>query len=408
MRAVAATTRRSGKSTTGAVLLVGALVLAACGSDEGAAPAGSAGSAGGAGTMVKGMDTDGLVLMPSGPALTVDPNGVCGMPDQPACPGTPQDAPAAPEQVQAASPGGEPSANVRPDDRAAPDLLQPLAAGPGGEPVSNINPDDPAGNPVAGSAIDQAAPIPKEPDAAKTPDTPPAQASAAPSASARTGRPDPPPAPIVIPGPGSGEVTATVTAASTGGLPFQITVEYSTAGGARRCIVPGGQGSCVISDLTNGTAYSFYACAFTGGGKSGCGVAGPSAAPVTPSNCYAPAGGNVDWSGCDKRGAYLKGAVLRGANLSGANLSGADLSGADLTDAILIRADLTGADLRGADLWNVRAMSATLTRAKLGDARIYGLNLDGANVDGVKWDNCPTGQRLWRSSRSDPGTCRAY
>ena len=80
----------------------------------------------------------------------------------------------------------------------------------------------------------------------------------------------------------------------------------------------------------------------------------------------------------------------------------------DLTDAILIRADLTGADLRGADLWNVRAMSATLTRAKLGDARIYGLNLDGANVDGVKWDNCPTGQRLWRSSRSDPGTCRPY
>ena len=115
MRAVAATTRRSGKSTTGAALLVGALVLAACGSDEGAAPAGSAG------TMVKGMDTDGLVLMPSGPALTVDPNGVCGMPDQPACPGTPQDAPAAPEQVQAASPGGEPSANVRPDDGAAPD-----------------------------------------------------------------------------------------------------------------------------------------------------------------------------------------------------------------------------------------------------------------------------------------------
>ena len=81
---------------------------------------------------------------------------------------------------------------------------------------------------------------------------------------------------------GDASATITVVAPSSGGVPTSYTVT-ATPGGAT-CTVTGASGFCVVSGLTNGTAYSFTSTATNVGGTSS-----PSAAsaPVTPS---APAG----------------------------------------------------------------------------------------------------------------------
>ena len=82
---------------------------------------------------------------------------------------------------------------------------------------------------------------------------------------------------------------------------------------------------------------------------------------VSPvADCKQAAAPRINWSGCEKQGAWLSEADLSGANLgqihfnsaqlSKSNLSHVDLSGADLSYANLSGANLSGADLRNADL----------------------------------------------------------
>ena len=77
---------------------------------------------------------------------------------------------------------------------------------------------------------------------------------------------------------GDGRVTVTVAAPTAGGTPASYKV---TAAGnaARTCTVSGASGSCDVTGLTNGTAYTFTATATNSGGTSA--VSGASQ-PVTP------------------------------------------------------------------------------------------------------------------------------
>ena len=84
---------------------------------------------------------------------------------------------------------------------------------------------------------------------------------------------------------GDGEVTVTVVAPSTGGSPSSYTVTALDSSGtalspAKNCTVTGTSGSCVISSLTNGTAYKFSAIATNGAGSSGSSTASTSATPI--------------------------------------------------------------------------------------------------------------------------------
>ena len=116
--------------------------------------------------------------------------------------------------------------------------------------------------------------------------------------------------------------------------------------------------------------------------------------------CSQPAAAQVDWTRCDKSGAWLKGvnltsAVLLGArfnaanlshsNLSYANISGGDLSFANLTQTKLVGANLTSANLLYAELRDADLRYADLRNAQLGGATLLGVRLDEATwVDGRK------------------------
>lgn len=116
--------------------------------------------------------------------------------------------------------------------------------------------------------------------------------------------------------------------------------------------------------------------------------------------CAQPAAAQVDWTRCDKSGAWLKGvdltsAVLPGArfnaanlsqsNLSYANISGGDLSFANLTQTKLVGANLTSANLLYAQLRDADLRYADLRNAQLGGATLLGVRLDEATwVDGRK------------------------
>ena len=84
---------------------------------------------------------------------------------------------------------------------------------------------------------------------------------------------------------GDGEVTVTVVAPSTGGSPSSYTVTALDSSGnplspGKTCTVSGASGSCVITGLTNGTAYKFSATTTNGAGTSSGSTASSSATPI--------------------------------------------------------------------------------------------------------------------------------
>ena len=78
---------------------------------------------------------------------------------------------------------------------------------------------------------------------------------------------------------GDAKVTVTVAAATTGATPesYAVTASPAVTGGA--CTVTGESGSCDVTGLSNGTAYTFTATATNGTGTS---AASAPSAPVTP------------------------------------------------------------------------------------------------------------------------------
>lgn len=111
--------------------------------------------------------------------------------------------------------------------------------------------------------------------------------------------------------------------------------------------------------------------------------------------CSEPAGAQVDWTGCDKNGAWLKAVNLASANLTGArfnaanlsqsNLSYANLSGSDLSFANLSQAKLVGANLTSANLLYADMSNADLRYADLRNAQLSGATLLGARLDDATW-----------------------
>ena len=98
-------------------------------------------------------------------------------------------------------------------------------------------------------------------------------------------------APVVTPGApgtptgvsGNTQITVSVTAGS-GGTPTSYTITQSTTSGGTYttgCTVTGASGSCVVTGLTNGTAYFFKTTATNSAGTSGLSTASSSVTPVT-------------------------------------------------------------------------------------------------------------------------------
>ena len=84
---------------------------------------------------------------------------------------------------------------------------------------------------------------------------------------------------------GDSQVTVTVVAPGSGGTPSSYTVTALDNNGtalspAQTCTVSGGSGSCVISGLTNNTAYKFSSTATNGAGTSSASTASTSATPT--------------------------------------------------------------------------------------------------------------------------------
>jgi hypothetical protein len=84
---------------------------------------------------------------------------------------------------------------------------------------------------------------------------------------------------------GDSQVTVTVAAPSTGGTPSSYTVTALDISGTalnplKTCTVTGGSGSCVITGLSNNTAYKFSSTATNGAGTSSASVASTSATPT--------------------------------------------------------------------------------------------------------------------------------
>jgi hypothetical protein len=121
--------------------------------------------------------------------------------------------------------------------------------------------------------------------------------------------------------------------------------------------------------------------------------------------CTLPAAPQVNWSGCDKSGAWLRGADLKNADLGWARLNSAQLGGsnlaytrfegADLSYADLSRAQLFGANLSHADLSSADLSGADLSYADLRGARLAAATLTGARLDNAVW---PDGRRCDQGS----------
>jgi len=88
----------------------------------------------------------------------------------------------------------------------------------------------------------------------------------------------------------AGNATATVTVAAgtgPGGAPASFTVT-AVQDNTKSCVVTGTSGSCDVTGLTNGTAYSFTATATNAGGTSGVSAMSNSVTPVPPPASPAP------------------------------------------------------------------------------------------------------------------------
>ena len=81
---------------------------------------------------------------------------------------------------------------------------------------------------------------------------------------------------------GDGEVAVTVVAPSSGGTPssYLVTASPQVGGVTKTCTVSAASGSCTVTGLANGTAYTFTSTATNGAGTSGSSTASSSATPV--------------------------------------------------------------------------------------------------------------------------------
>jgi hypothetical protein len=107
--------------------------------------------------------------------------------------------------------------------------------------------------------------------------------SASATSSSTVSVPGTPPAPTVVAG--TAKVTATVAAGTAGGTPTIYTVTAYTATGAAAgtCTVTGASGSCDVTALTGGNAYTVKATAMNTAGTSGASGASSPVTVVAPS-----------------------------------------------------------------------------------------------------------------------------
>ena len=98
--------------------------------------------------------------------------------------------------------------------------------------------------------------------------------------------PNTPPAPTAV----SGNSSATVTVAAAAGPTPQSFTVTAVEDTSKTCTVTGSSGSCVVSGLTNGVAYTFKTTATNGDKTTGL---SPASAPVTPADTIAPVYGSA-------------------------------------------------------------------------------------------------------------------
>ena len=81
---------------------------------------------------------------------------------------------------------------------------------------------------------------------------------------------------------GDGEVAVTVVAPSSGGTPssYLVTASPQVGGVTKTCTVSAASGSCTVTGLANGTAYTFTSTATNGAGTSSSSSASSSATPI--------------------------------------------------------------------------------------------------------------------------------
>lgn len=81
---------------------------------------------------------------------------------------------------------------------------------------------------------------------------------------------------------GDGEVAVTVVAPSNGGTPssYLVTASPQVGGVTKTCTVSAASGSCTVTGLANGTAYTFTSTATNGAGTSNSSSASSSATPI--------------------------------------------------------------------------------------------------------------------------------
>jgi uncharacterized protein YjbI with pentapeptide repeats len=108
--------------------------------------------------------------------------------------------------------------------------------------------------------------------------------------------------------------------------------------------------------------------------------------------CRESARPQINWSGCEKEGAWLQGVDLSSANLARARLNSAELSSSNLSYANLAAADLSYATLRGTILIGANLSQADLNytelrNADLRHADLRGAHLEAATLVGAKLEN---------------------
>ena len=361
---------RSGKAAAGAVLLAGALVLAACGGSEGAAPASSAptDAAGGTGTMAKGVEVPGTAADAAGGAAA----------------GAPAAVPAAPAPAVDAALSGLDLSGVT--------LSPAFASGTVAYTAS-------AAKDVTSTTVTVTA-------------APPDAAVSVNGKEAASGKSD-----VALTDPTT-TVTVTVTPKDGTGTPktYTIAVTRDTTGSGTNANAPAAPTPAAATSSSSPaavtptpTASGDVPAVATQQRPAAAQPAKPGAAVASLRNCNAPAGPGVNWSGCNMQGLLLGGANLTKAILSGANLAGANLSGATFTGyrsswgnlegANLTGANLSGANLAGANLGRTDLSGANLAGADL-RSTLIGANLTGADLTGTKlgpwpesWQGaiCPNG-----------------
>lgn len=119
---------------------------------------------------------------------------------------------------------------------------------------------------------------------------------------------------------------------------------------------------------------------------------------ATP-DCRASASPQVNWSGCDKGGAWLRGVDLGSAVLTATRFNTANLSLSRLAYANLVRADLSYANLEGAQLQAANLQQADLSYADLKNADLSLADLRGAKLEAADLSGTRMGQTIWVDGR---------